>query len=563
MKGCSFFGKLIVFILSIAITIGLTGRVNAQHAALDVPVIYGGDLPLNQTVTGEMGPDHTVEFSRLVIPESGFLTLTLKGPIRTQGQLILYDINGMTEIGKVRVEGRDPGMISAGLFPGDYYVKLERTGEQWSYELEAAFDPDPPTGTEPNDRWFDASLLNLGQTNPGHLGYWRNGWTDTEDWWTVSIEEEGLLTVNVMPVREEARGEKTPIEGSFSGRLGFTARGYLAGEHWYRVRTDRDGVLTVFLSVENDHERNPLGQNHTWTFTAGIEEVRIPETISPEPAVTPTTTPPSPPPVPTIPPSPPSEIPAPPSPPPVPVLPTPSPAPEPPVSPWEEWPGISDLPSDRGWAVTFAEGLDEATVNPATIFVAQEEDGQFPIPGVTLGFDPGRPHQVMIEPPDTGWIPGETYYLFIAGQVRSLTGAMITRGVRMPFTIERAPEPYEILSIFNDLLSFPVPQGPPEVSEFTLDTPHVITRLETFHFPSPALVGSIALMEEDGTEYDPWTATGKPGPGDFPDVYWVVNPDLLLPPGTYRVVVSHPGTWSFNEASGNRGFVTVEGYAAP
>ncbi len=168
--------------------------------------------------------------------------------------------------------------------------------------------------------------------------------------------------------------------------------------------------------------------------------------------------------------------------------------------------------------------------------------------------------QVLVNPPDDEWEAGETYYLFITEDVRSVIGSILTQGVRMPFTIEAPPEPYEILSIFNELLSFPAADGPPEPSIFTLDVSHIITRMETFHFPPPPEVGSIGLRAEDGSEFGPWEATGKAGPGDMPDVFWEVTPELLLPPGTYQVIVSHPHTWSFNEESGNRGFVTVEGF---
>ena len=990
-----------------------TGTAGAQIASTEFPVIFEGDFPLNETVSGEMGSENVSDFYRLRIPESGLLTLTMKGPIRTRGRLILYDINGKTEIDKIRLEGRDPGIITAGLLPGDYFVEIERTDEEWSYQLEIDFVDEPASDPEPNNSWFDASALTLGQTTSGHLGYRRDGWIDRVDWWTFTVEDDGIVTVRLEPVREEARGElclldddgaqeltKLSIEGTdphtisfpvspgtfflrldtadaewgysvypeftpaplvsiarghhhwtsavslapgeeITGRLGFTASGYLATEDWYRVQADRDGVFRVnlflerlpgetagqgvlrlfspdwsqevndsfnlaegkttasveldpfplgeyFVNVErtegawaytletelspqelpeepfhlaravllngsdqgsiddynhtdwwtvttdqngiltvsieadgemrsdfrlydtngtrqlanqyigsttsgelsyplqpgtyyieiarrsgrsevysytlstalevapldadpewnnhpetavhldingltsghigyatnwytdtedwyvleipgegtliaglafslnprsdleiydgdlnrlnqvyvnsleaesisadvqeagtyyvriarrsgrdevysyllattytppspaavvvldtyppmdgigtihdfvfvylsrpldktslnretftvldeegntlagtiaqvgafavfysdwplepgtsytasldasvHDHDGNPLGQSHTWSFTAGIEEVRIQEVTIPDPPVDPSPAPPEVPSVPQLPPPDTDE------------LPPPPPVPDPVVSPWEDWPVYTNIPADRAWSITFSEDLDPGTVNTATVFVASDTDGLTPLADITVTVDMENRDQVLVSPPDDEWEPGETYYLFITEDVRSAIGSILTQGVRMAFTIEAPPEPYEILSIFNELLSFPAVDGPPEPSTFTLDDSHIIKRMETFHFPPPPEVGYIGLRAEDGSEFGPWDAIGKPGPGDMPDVFWEVKPEVLLPPGTYQVTVSHPHTWSFNEESGNRGFVTVEGF---
>jgi hypothetical protein len=69
--------------------------------------------------------------------------------------------------------------------------------------------------------------------------------------------------------------------------------------------------------------------------------------------------------------------------------------------------------------------------------------------------------------------------------------------------------------------------------------------------------GSISLRDSAGNTYGPWQAYGEPGMGGVPDAYWVVEPDVVLPPGTYEVVDSDPSTWSQNSDTGGRGVTWV------
>ncbi len=53
--------------------------------------------------------------------------------------------------------------------------------------------------------------------------------------------------------------------------------------------------------------------------------------------------------------------------------------------------------------------------------------------------------------------------------------------------------------------------------------------------------------------YGPWAASGS--------TYWVVNPDITLPAGTYTVIDSQMSTWAYNSQSGNMCMSWGEGYA--
>ncbi|OPX76460.1 MAG: hypothetical protein A4E44_00656 [Methanosaeta sp. PtaB.Bin018] len=98
---------------------------------------------------------------------------------------------------------------------------------------------------------------------------------------------------------------------------------------------------------------------------------------------------------------------------------------------------------------------------------------------------------------------------------------------------------------------------------FTLESSMKITKIRTYHWNSGQGMtpGSISLRDSAGNTYGPWQAYGEPGMGGVPNAYWVVEPDVVLPPGTYEVVDSDPSTWSQNSETGGRGVAWV--YAIP
>lgn len=107
-----------------------------------------------------------------------------------------------------------------------------------------------------------------------------------------------------------------------------------------------------------------------------------------------------------------------------------------------------------------------------------------------------------------------------------------------------------------------VDNGPSLPTSFTLNTAHVITLIQDYHWNSArgATPGSIGLRDANGRVYGPWQSVGSPGQGGVPNAYWTVRPDITLPAGAYSVIDSHPASWSRNSGSQQRGFTRVEGY---
>lgn len=120
----------------------------------------------------------------------------------------------------------------------------------------------------------------------------------------------------------------------------------------------------------------------------------------------------------------------------------------------------------------------------------------------------------------------------------------------------------EIVKFFDNGNIYAVQNRPRRTTVFTLQAPMRVTRIMTYHWNNGngAPPGRIALRSRTGETYGPWQAAGEPGQGGIPDAYWVVEPDLLLPAGTYTIVDSNPSTWAQNDASNNAGMASLEGH---
>lgn len=110
----------------------------------------------------------------------------------------------------------------------------------------------------------------------------------------------------------------------------------------------------------------------------------------------------------------------------------------------------------------------------------------------------------------------------------------------------------------------PVKNGPKyfiSVQVKESEKPVAITRIRTYHWNSGngAAPGTICVYEGNNVEIGCWQAVGRSAYGTA-NVYWEALTDLTLYPGhSYRVKVSDPSTWSYNEASKNCGMFELYG----
>ncbi len=101
-----------------------------------------------------------------------------------------------------------------------------------------------------------------------------------------------------------------------------------------------------------------------------------------------------------------------------------------------------------------------------------------------------------------------------------------------------------------------VADHPPAPAIFDVEAESRLCYLMTYHWHGGRgrTPGSIALVAEDGRQLGPWPAIARPGRAP---VYWECRPDVVLTPGRWAVVDSHPESWAHNAKSGGAGVAVV------
>ena len=109
-------------------------------------------------------------------------------------------------------------------------------------------------------------------------------------------------------------------------------------------------------------------------------------------------------------------------------------------------------------------------------------------------------------------------------------------------------------SLFSTMNIAGVNNNPTVPAKFILTETTLISSIENYHWNhgSGAVPGTIKLQEDGGTIYGPWDAVGVAD-----NRYWLIQPYVELPAGTYTILDSSNETWANNSESGYRGMTTV------
>jgi hypothetical protein len=99
----------------------------------------------------------------------------------------------------------------------------------------------------------------------------------------------------------------------------------------------------------------------------------------------------------------------------------------------------------------------------------------------------------------------------------------------------------------------PALNGITKPTVFTTTDYWLVTDIVDYHWnqaKGTAAPGTISLKAGDGTLYGPWQASGTPGSGGVVNAYWLVHPNIVLPPETYTVIDSDESTWAQTGGAG-------------
>jgi len=180
-------------ISSIFIATGLTNDAE-NNDSVQVAI----NLPLNGSSSGHLsfysdGYTDVNDWLKIIIPADGKLIVNTTSDATLDINLLLYDINGTTQIASFdSSSGIHEATHYDNLMPGTYYVNASRWTGYGSYTISSIYTA---TGlandSENNDSSQVAIILPLNDSSTGHLYFYTNGYNDLVDWWKVTVVSSG------------------------------------------------------------------------------------------------------------------------------------------------------------------------------------------------------------------------------------------------------------------------------------------------------------------------------------------------------------------------------------
>lgn len=172
-----------------------------QAQAIQPGVVTTGHLGYGN---GERGTD-TDDWYAIAIDRDGDLVIRVEADDRLAIHAWLVDTNGASSI-HAQTTGYESVRVveRAGLAPGTYFLRVQRTRGYGGYAVSPTFTPQTiPADREPNDRVDLAQPIRLGEPTTGRLGYGSPTLgTDTDDWFAITTDRDGDLRVAVRATGE-------------------------------------------------------------------------------------------------------------------------------------------------------------------------------------------------------------------------------------------------------------------------------------------------------------------------------------------------------------------------
>ncbi len=148
---------------------------------------------------GNVAGTDTLDWFKVTTDQPGTLSANVTAEDTLSLQLHLYDVNERTVL-VTDTSGHESkrAVERAGLAPGTYFVRLYRTQGYGGYTLRTELAATMfASDREPNDTVDQAQAIELGVETTGLLGYGNVAGTDTLDWFKVTTDEPGTLSVSV------------------------------------------------------------------------------------------------------------------------------------------------------------------------------------------------------------------------------------------------------------------------------------------------------------------------------------------------------------------------------
>ncbi len=169
-------------------------------------------LPLNGSKTGHVNYYYnnlrdSADWYKVTIPEDGMLSLKLTSGNGEYVWAYLFDNDGTTQLNAGNTNSTKY-INSDGLAAGTYYIRINSyydylNNSYTGYHFEpytisdSLYIPDEDNDDEPNDNYTNAKTLAVNSTTTGHVNYYYNHIRDANDWYKITLPEDGMLQLKL------------------------------------------------------------------------------------------------------------------------------------------------------------------------------------------------------------------------------------------------------------------------------------------------------------------------------------------------------------------------------
>jgi len=156
-------------------------------------------LTLGGSNSGVISPAGDEDWWKITTTGDGKLSVSLTPLSGVHTWLFLYDNNGTTQLNSTY--SNNTFTLSAdGLAKGTYYVRVVTYygTDTSSYSISCSLtQPSQANDAEPNNTKAQAKVLPLNGSKTGHVNYYYNGVRDGEDWYKLTLPQDGRLRLRL------------------------------------------------------------------------------------------------------------------------------------------------------------------------------------------------------------------------------------------------------------------------------------------------------------------------------------------------------------------------------
>ena len=155
-------------------------------------------ISINTTKTASLALNDEYDWWKVTTPKDGKLIFTETSDATLDVDFELYDVNGTHLIISSNSSGQSEEIKKSNLKAGTYWLRARRFGSGYgNYQLTCTFnEASEPNDPESNDAPSIAIAISENGTATGHLGYYNNNSTDSQDWYKIILPSDGSLEIN-------------------------------------------------------------------------------------------------------------------------------------------------------------------------------------------------------------------------------------------------------------------------------------------------------------------------------------------------------------------------------